>query len=107
MAKYPNLSISRTKSRRTAKRKKSQSETRTNPAVNPLASIDGDLAELKQAIQDATGQLRSTVKPSIGTDGKTVITPEMKRRAEIADVVGSMKMMRDPVTGTEWVERIM
>lgn len=105
MPKYPNLSFSKPK--RTARRKKSRQSERTTPAVNPLAAIDGDLAELKAAIQDATGQLRSTVKPSIGTDGKTVITPEMKRRGEIADVVGSMKMMRDPVTGIEWVERIM
>lgn len=110
MPKYPNLSFNKTaKPKRTPRRKRGrQGEApRATPAVNPLASIDGDLQELKEAIQASTRQLRVTARPDIGTDGKTEITPEMKRRGEIVEIVGTMKMMRDPVTGTEWVERIM
>jgi hypothetical protein len=42
----------------------------------------------------------------IATDGKTPIPPEVKRRGEAIEVIGSIKLMRDPETNLTWCEGI-
>ena len=113
MSKYPRLkfTVSQPKSQPRRRRGgRTQTSPQTSPSstipTNPLAAIDGDLAELKSAIQDATGQLRSTVRPLVGTDGRTVIDADMKKRGEVVEIVGNQKLMRDKVTGKTWIERL-
>lgn len=105
MTKYPHFTFSKPP-KRTRKKKSRQSEPRTAPAINPLSAIDGDLAELKEAIQASTRQLRATTRPEVATDGKTVIDQDVKKRGEVVDIVGNQKLVKDPVTGISWIERL-
>jgi hypothetical protein len=42
----------------------------------------------------------------IATDGKTPIDNAARRRGEVTEIVGSMRLMRDPQSGLTWIERL-
>jgi len=76
---YPNLTLSPTKTPKKTRKSK------------------------KQAPEEVSVPVKTGL---IATDGRTPIPSEVKRRGEVIEVVGSIKLLRDPETNLTWCEGI-